>query len=253
MSNELTSNDVSAVDGFDDDGGAEGDFSKVIQGAKWAFSNEGNWVTGEGELVSTDREVVVVRLTKVLQKWIDQMPVRDATRFLVLGEQVDVEALNDECPQSEWIEDLNGKPRGPWQLQQVAYLVDMQTMEKFTFPTGTVGGGIAIGELKDAVKLMRKFRGPGVYPVVSVSTKPMKTQFSPRPRPRPHFEIKRWISFGPEGAALPPASLPSLQPLASPLAPQQTPDHLDKVLQRQGAHIVDEPTPHEQMDDGIPF
>jgi hypothetical protein len=40
-------------------------------------------------------------------------------------------------------------------------------------------------------------------------------------------------------------------PPASPLAPQQDPDHLDKVL--QGAHIVEEPTPREQMNDDIPF
>jgi hypothetical protein len=250
MSNELASNGIN-LDGFDDDGDDEGNFIRVIQGAKWTFSNEGVWVDGDGELIPTDREVVVVKLAKVLQKWLDQMPVRDCTKFLASGEQVDIEALNEECPRSEWSEDLNGKPRGPWQLQQIVYMVDMETMSKFTYATSTVGGNIAIGELKDAVKLMRKFRGPGVFPVVTIATKPMKTRFSPRPRPRPHLEIKRWISFGPDGTALPAASPALLHPSASPLAPQQDPDHLDKAL--QGAHLVEEPTPREQMNDDIPF
>ena len=251
MTNEIVTNYAGAVDGFDDDGADEGNFIRVIQGAKWAFSNEGVWVDGDGELISTNREVVVVKLAKVLQKWIDQKPVRDCTKFLASGEQVEIEALNAECPQSEWSEDLNGKPRGPWQLQQIVYLVDMETMSKFTYATSTVGGNIAIGELKDAVKLMRKFRGPGVFPVVTVATKPMKTRFSPRPRPRPHLEIKRWISFGPEGTAIPAASTALLP--TSPLAPQQDPDQLNNVLKRQGAHTVEEPTPREQMNDDIPF
>jgi hypothetical protein len=133
-------------------------------------------------------------------------------------------------------------------------MVDPANMQRYTYPTSTVGGNIAIGELKEAVKMMRKFKGAGIYPVVTLGTKPMKTRFSARPRPRPHFVIKRWISFGPDGAAaLPPASPPSLQPpTASPQGPDQkaaaAPDHLDKLL----ARVVEEPTLREELNDEIP-
>ena len=237
MSDEMN---VPAVDdGFGDDG-AEGNSVRVIQGEKWSFSNEGTWISDDGELISPDREVVVVQLHRVLQKWLNQMPVRGATRFLAPSEHADVEGLNAACPKTEWTDDLNGKPRGPWQLQNICYLVDLSTMAKFTFPTSTVGGGIAIGELKDAVRMMRKFRGPGVYPVVSVGSKPMKTRFGTRPRP--YFVIKRWISLGPDGtgSALPAPPTPpaaAFQPPASAI-PLQT---------------VDEPTLHEELNDSLPW
>ncbi len=253
MNDELKTN-AAHVDGFEDDGASEGDFIRVIQGEKWSFSNEGTWLNSEDEEISPTREVVVVDIARVLQKWIDQAPVRDATRFLAPGEKVDVKQLNEDCPKSEWSEDLIGKPRGPWQIQSVVYMVDMQTMQRFTYPTSTVGGSIAVDELKDAVKLMRRFRGAGVYPIVSPAAKHMNTRFGGRQRP--HFVIKRWISFGPEGtAALPPASPPSLQPPpasppASPRKATTAPDHLDKVL--QGARIVEEPTLHEELNDAIP-
>src|SRR6478735_7307490 len=133
MSDELKTN-AARVDGFDGDGATEGDFIRVIQGEKWSFSNEGTWVNADEELISPDREVVVIDIVRVLQKWIDQTPVREATRFLAPGEQVDIEQLNEACPKSEWSEDLNGKLRGPWQLQNVVYMVDLQTMQRFTYP-----------------------------------------------------------------------------------------------------------------------
>jgi hypothetical protein len=169
-------------------------------------------------------------IARVLQKWIDKAPVH--TSFLASGEQVDVERLNAECPREEWSEDLNGKPRGPWQVQHVVYMVDMETMARFTYPTSTVGGSIAITDLKDAVKLMRRFKGGGIYPVVSLAAKHMNTRFGGRQRP--HFQIKRWISFGPDGTALP-APAPAAKALPS------------------GAHAVEEPTLREEMDDDIPF
>src|SRR5437879_3499623 len=138
MSDQVRANTVS-TDGFDDDTGGN-DKVRVIVGEKWSFTNEGQWVNADEELISTDREVVVVSIQRVLQKWIDQAPVHEATKFLEAGEYVDVDELNDACPKSEWSEDLNGKPRGPWQVQQLCYFVDPATMLRFTYPTSTVGG-----------------------------------------------------------------------------------------------------------------
>jgi hypothetical protein len=259
MSDEARMNPAPVADGFDDE--REDQQTRVIQGERWQFTNDSIWINSDEEEIPPDREVVVVNIARVLQKWIEQQPVAGATKFLVTGEKTpDIEQLNEACPRSEWSEDLNGKPRGPWQLQNVVYMVDLQTMQKSTYPTNTVGGNICLDELKDAVKLMRKFRGPCVYPVVSLSNKHMKTRFGGRQRP--HFVIKRWISFGPDGtAALPSASPPSLRAPAS--ASQQGPDRKAAADQRgktqdksgvvpSGIHIVEEPTLHEELNDAIP-
>jgi hypothetical protein len=84
MSDE-TKNNLPAADGFDDFAGDDQQFARVIQGEKWQFTNEGTWVNGDEEEIPPDREVVVVNTARVLQKWIDQTPVRDATRFLAPG------------------------------------------------------------------------------------------------------------------------------------------------------------------------
>jgi hypothetical protein len=259
--NDEKKNGLPAADGFDDFDGDDQQFARVIQGEKWQFTNEGTWVNGDGKEIPPHREVVVVNTARVLQKWIDQAPVHGTTRFLAPGERTpDVDQLNEECPRSEWTEDFSGKPQGPWQLQNVVYMVELQTMQKFTFPTRTVGGGICVGELKDAVRMMRQFRGPGIYPVVSPAAKHMNTRFGGRQRP--HLEIKRWISFGPDGtAALPSASPPSLQGPA--LASQQGPDRKAAADQRgktqdksgvvpRGVHVVEKPTLHEELNDAIP-
>ena len=95
------------ADGFDDETGEDQQKTRVIQGEKWN-SRATIWVNSDEEEIPPDREVVVVNTARVLQKWIDQAPVRGATRFLAPGERTpDVEQLNEECPRSEWSEDLS--------------------------------------------------------------------------------------------------------------------------------------------------
>jgi hypothetical protein len=243
MSDELKTN-LPRVDGFDDDDAAEGDFVRVIQGEKWTFTNECIWVDADENEIQHDRAFVAVDICRVLQKWIDKMPVE--TRFLASGEKVDLDQLNDACPKSEFREDLSGKLKGPWQIQHVVYLVDMATMRKFTYPTDTTGGRLAVGDLKEAVRLQRRFKGPGYYPVVSVGTKHMNTKFGGRPRP--HFIIRSWISFGPDGtAALPAASPPSLPgPAKDNPIPAERPRKDDPIS-------TGRPRRNSDMDDDIPF
>jgi hypothetical protein len=239
-------------DGFDDDGMTDSEI-RVIQGEKWKFNNEGDWVNDSDEVIPPTREVVVVDVTRVLQKWIDRMPVKGTTRFISFGERIDTDALNEACPKSEWGEDPGGHEQGPWRIQAVVYMVDATTMARFTYTTNTAGGGIAIGDLRDAVKWMRKLKGPGIYPVVSLGDKHMNTRFGGRQRP--HFVIKRWISFGPDG----------MTPLPAPASPQGGPGGTLPLASSQGklpkassalpsgTRSVEEPTLHEEMDDGIPF
>ena len=92
--------------------------------------------------------------------------------------------------------------------QNVVYMIDLQTMQKFTFPTGTRRRRHLRGRTQRCRPNDAPIPRTGIYPVVSPAAKHMKTRFGGRQRP--YFEIKRWISFGPDGtAALPPATPPS--------------------------------------------
>jgi hypothetical protein len=202
MSKAIARTTTTAVDGFDGfEDRIEGDeqkqaSSRVIQGQKWRFSGDGKWMNDStDEEVSPECEVTVVDIARVVQKWIDNKPVE--TIFIPPGELIpDVDKLNEACPRSEWSEDFNGNPRGPYQFQYILYGVD-KDMGKVSYPTGTTGGAICISELRDKVVNMRKFRGAHVYPVVRPSHVWMNTKFGGRNRPA--FEIVRWVVFGDEG------------------------------------------------------
>ena len=172
--------------------------------------------------ISPDHEVVVVNTRPgACRNGLIRLLSVAARRFLAPGEQADIEQLNEECPRSEWSEDSEWQAARPVATPERRLHDRSADHAEIHVSTTTVGGNICIGELKDAVRMMRQFRGPGVYPVVSPAAKHMNTRFGGRQRP--HFVIKRWISFGPDGtAALPSASPHSLQAPAS--ASQQGPD-----------------------------
>jgi hypothetical protein len=90
----------------------------------------------------------------------------------------------------DWPLDLNGHPAHPWKLTYYLYLLDTATGEVSTFWSNTTGGRIALGQLTDQVKFMRRVR-PGAIPVVALGSKDMPTQFGST-KPRPHFEIRGW-------------------------------------------------------------
>jgi len=200
---------TAAVDNFDGwNDGVEGverpQSAGLIQGTLLKFSNTGQWVTRDEDEIASDLELIAVDLQRVVQKWQDGQPVE--TRILEPGENFpDLEALNADVPQSEWVEGPDGKKRGPWQAQHILYLLDPTTMDRFTYPTGTTGGKIAIGDLRDKTVWMRRTRGPNVFPIVTLSDTHMNTRFGGRQRP--HFKITKWTRLGGEGgeeiAALP--------------------------------------------------
>jgi hypothetical protein len=131
---------------------------------------------------------------------------------------------------------------GPWQMQHVLYLVDLQTLDKFTYPTSTTGGSIAIRELCDKVKWIRR-RRPDANAVVTLSDAHMNTRFGGRQRP--HFIIKRWIGLADgEGAlsAAKPLALEGGAAAETPAAPPTQP----------GIYEITPPSLKEEMNDEIP-
>jgi hypothetical protein len=145
----------------------------------------------------------------------------------------DIDELNAAIPESEWEIGLNGEPRPPWQLVHIAYLMNQADAEMFTYINSTIGARIAVEDLAGKVARMRMIKKrPRIRPVVRFRSKPMKTRFSPHPKPRPHFEVVEWRDLGPEPAAP-----------TTPIAPPNT--------AALGAP-VQEPTLAEEMNDAIP-
>jgi hypothetical protein len=237
------SDDEKVKDGFEGyEDRVEGDDQPhgggIIKGTAIRFTNEGSWTDRDEEELPDGLELVVVDVARVVQKWIDRLPVE--TRILEPGERFpDIEELNQNAPSSECSDGPDGKRRGPWQAQDVLYLLNLATMDRFTLPTGTVGGQIAVREVVDKIKWMRKLRGAHVYPIVRLSDTFMPTRFGGRQRP--HFEIKRWVSFRPDEQAL--SAPPRLSNSASQPTAQSAPEQLRTVAP---------PTLTEEMNDEIP-
>lgn len=241
MSNELTDpqKNKTALDGFDFEERFEGNDEEhaggVIQGALVKFTNEVTWVAN-GEELPADLELIAIDVLRIVQRWKDKTPIE--TMVVEPGQPIpDVEAMNEKVPKSEWVDGADGKKRGPWQFQRLFYLLDPRDMTKYTYATGTVGGEIAIREITDKTKWMRRFRGGRIYPVLVLSDTHMRTKFGGRQRP--HFIIKRWVQLGEDGSMLPgPEGPPKIEAPKTPAAQLRA---------------VAEPKLDEQMNDTIPF
>jgi hypothetical protein len=227
MSDEVVKKSPQMLDGFDgyEDSveGAEQQ-NRIIQGSLMKFTNEATWVSGDEEL-PVDLELVAVNVSRIVQKWKDRLPVE--TIVLEPGQKFpDLKKLNADVPQDEWEEGPEGKLRGPWQAQYLVYLVDLKTsMDRFTYATGTTGGGIAVRDLVDRTDLMRRFRGSRIYPVVRLSDTFMPTRYGGRQRP--HFNIVRWVMLDGGGQALPAAELPAIA--GPPTVPEVKPPSAKEV------------------------
>jgi hypothetical protein len=215
----------SLLDGFQGFEAVDSPANRLIQGQIAKFTNQATWITRDGEELSGTLELVAVNVIRVVQKWDDGQPIE--TRVLQPGEKFpDVEKLNASVPQSEWREGPDGKLHGPWQAQYLLYLLNPNTVERYTYATGTIGGGIAVRDLVDRVSWIRSLRGANVYAVVIPSNTFMNTRFGGRKRP--HFVIKRWVPLGGDSA------LPAKPALTGPQA-------------------VEPPTAREALDDKIEF
>ena len=262
--NDEAGKNLRAIDGFDgvendgvEDEEGQPSNSRVVQGTRLAFGTDYAWTTGDGEKFPKTRELVVIDTARVVQKWVDNMP--GAAIFVEPSQKwPNIAKLNDACPRAEWCEDYNGNPQGPWQRQRAVYFVDLNTMEKFTWPSGTVGADICVTEFRERVRLMRQFRGARVFAVVTLGDTYMHTRHGGRQRP--DLKIVRWITLGADGGALPSPSVAS-GALPSPSAPSPAsasaqPDQIAKnpVGTHSGVRTVAEPSLSEQMGgDKVPW
>jgi hypothetical protein len=208
----------------------------MIQGTMLKFTSEAEWVTGNGDPMSRECELIVIDLVRAVEKWIDQKMVEKllvppGTKF------PNIRAMNDAAPRSEWREDLNGVLVGPWQMRYFVYLLDAHTLDKFTWPTGTIGGGMCCREIAEKTTWMRKYRGPKVSAVITLDDTFMKTRFGGRQRP--HFNVVRWIGF--DGGDALPAPKPALEGGGAAAKPEAPP-----------WNEVEQPSLREELNDDLP-
>ena len=140
----------------------------------------------------------------------------------------DIDELNARIPQKQWETGLDGKPRPPWQKQCLVYLLDGTNAERFTFINSTVGARIAVENLKDQVKWMRAMRGADVFPVVELSSAPMKTKMGTKIRP--DFRVVGWRRLG-DGETGPVTGAPPTTPaIGKPVAPVSSREALNDEI-----------------------
>jgi hypothetical protein len=232
-------------DGFDD--ADDNVAARLIQGT-FIKCVDGNWSDRDG-VKPPDRPLLALDTLTVIQHWKDGQSIDEDTIVKQQGKPFpDVGELNKKIPVKEWEEGING-PRPPWQQQLVVYLLDEETAGKFTFASGTVGAGIAVSALKDAVYWKRQLNGVKCYAVVALQNRPFKTRFGQKLRP--HFNIVGWRSFD----EAPPVK--QLEPPPQGPAPveQQQQEDPKPAKKKKGAGLktVADPTLAEQLGDSIRF
>jgi hypothetical protein len=155
---------------------------------------DGKWSDTAG--ITPPERLVALGTTQALQCWSGGKPTD--TVVASPGKPLpSVDELNSQIPEGEWEKGLDGKPRAPWVLQHVAYLVDPVSCEAYTFINGTFGAKIAVERLAERVATMQRLRGGAALPVVKLESRPMKTKFGTKQRPE--FAIVEWREFAGDG------------------------------------------------------
>jgi hypothetical protein len=206
--NALTKATTQQIDGFAGytDRTEGGELPQAQGGPLVRFTNTAAWVCN-GELLPAGREYVGIDTAREVIKWPPGDDRGGPVERIVLGPNEpypDIGLKNASTPRTEWRVDLNGELVGPWQAQHVLYLVDTVTTERLVFPTGTVGGAIAIRRLRQCVMDRRAICGvSNIVAVFTLGDAGMNTRYGPRRRP--DFRIVRFIALGGEQPpALPP-------------------------------------------------
>jgi hypothetical protein len=277
MSKELKKLDsIQAADGFDGyEDSVEGAAPRPSSEAFVVFTNAATYVVRtSGTVLPPDAEYIVGSIDRFELKWTDGKPER---RQLEPGERFrDVAKLNDETPKAQWSEGPGGL-QGPWENERVARLLNPDDMSRISFATTTTGGSIAVRDLVERTRWMRKYRGDEhLFPVVRLASVPWKTRYGMRQRP--HFEVVRWVSFGggtPEQEAfpVPPAPKPASESKALPApaasdsraftpddpitsgpqpATKSKPPAKGKVKAMVPQTVIP-PTPSEELNDDLPW
>lgn len=218
------------ADGYDDD---DNTGSALIKG-EIIKCIDGNWSVKGGAAFPLGTQMIALSTAMALQLW------KDGVRLDEIVKQPgkpfpDVQELNEAIPESEWGLGIDGKPRAPWSLQYVVYLLDPVTGGVFTFLNSTWGAMKAVTLLREKVRMMRLLRGDKAVPVVSLDNKTFPGKFGPKIRPE--FTVLEYRLLGAPAApkAVPGTGAPmiELQPVEEPplkeILNDEIPDNFDRA------------------------
>src|SRR6516225_7117138 len=153
---------------------------RVMRGtiARWAFST--GWVDRDG--LPIPETMLVIGYITVLRRWKEKRP-----EYISEHPLPDPDELNKAIPVAEWETGLDGKPRRPWNLTYVIYLVDLKTGALYTYAHDTYGAMQAYNALEERIAVMRVLRGEHVYPIVRLEKRQWKSATYGM-QMRPHLE-----------------------------------------------------------------
>jgi hypothetical protein len=225
-------------------------------GARLLKFVDGQYVTREGEVIEPNRELMVLGLKKVVQKFVGKKLVE--TTIVPDGEPApDIKAMNEKCPREEWGTNLNGDPAGPYVLVLALKLLEEKGMNRFVFVTQSKGGGIAIGDLSDKVKIIRRIRNDNnIVPVVSCHSINFPIKRLNITKKRPDFRVLRFTKLGNGGGGgLPAPEAP--KPLTPPTAASSTPPPSERNISTPttsiGTPVAPTTLSEEMGGDTVPF
>ena len=167
--------------------------ARVIQGTKLKYIDPRWQIDGRDV---TGMLLTLVGTRNVVNKWgPDGKPL--VTNILPPGEKFpDFKKLNAEEPQSAW-RMVFGKLQGPWQGQHCLYFID-DNYNPFTWPSPitTIGSSIAVEEIVDHIKRVRRYRDPDACVLVELSRKHFPNKYKPD-RERPFLQVKQLVKLAP--------------------------------------------------------
>jgi len=260
-----TTRSVIELDGLsggylDDSGQGDDDrtSSRVIQGGKLKFDDP-NWYL-DGRVV-TGQLLTIIAMRKVVNKWTaDGKPLE--TQILLPSDPFpDFKALNEACPKSEWFEKF-GKLMGPYQGQRALYFID-QDYNRYTWASpamryvqtdkglkieDTIGSAICVREVMEQIELVRRHRGPDVFPVAPLEHCDFKTVVGLKQRPY-LLKFKEWIKLTP--GRVDPAPAVDAAPVAEIIS-QTSPMAVKAGGAPADAQLVPPLTAKEVVNDEIP-
>jgi len=223
---------------------------------------DGRWLDAEGQ--TPPAQLLVLGTIRALQCWQEKKLI-DTILEVPGGEPLpDVDELNAQIPENEWDDGLDGKPRPPWQLNWVVYLIDPETADTLTYLNSTRGAEIAWDRLHDRIKWMRAMRGANVMPVIKLDSRPMKTAWGEKMRPE--FTALEWRELD-VAASITQHTAPQIEHQTAPVAPPEQAAPAEKVnsvgprdqeeAPKKKKSAIGKPvkpvTAKEALDDELPF
>jgi hypothetical protein len=193
---------------FDDGFGvAEPGAGSLIQGKMVRFKDDSFLIGGTDHMPEDVKRLTVVSMLTLWTKWCDGKPTHVVTPTGQVHPQR--EEMGD-LDQDEWEAGLDGRPSDPWRDSRHVVMVHDASAQVFTFVTATVGGRIAVSNLKSQIALYRRVH-KHACPVIELGRADMKTKVGVKQRP--DLRVVGWLDPTPE--AVPPASPKQLPPASA--------------------------------------